>query len=528
MLIELLDGRNLDVDLAEACDLWALYKGGREFRKSIERMLPKRAQEDTETYKLRKSQAHYLNYFGPIVNYFAAWVFSRPAEAKSEPTKVDDYYALFRKNCDGVGTSLAEMLQERFTRALVQGSTWMLIDFPADDEENPVTTRADWMSRGLGDAFVTALAPESVMDWETDDRGEFEWVIVKYVDDKRASPAQKRGMVKAVWTIWKRDGWERYEATYEAGKPPPEGTDIPLKARGPIATNGRVPIVRIELGDDLWLGNALESPCREQMRQRNAHSWALGRSAYAQRVFKGDDAPEITHDPGKVIMLGPDESLLWDAPPSDVFAPIKEYNEDLREEIHRIAHQMALGVKNSAAAIGRSGDSKQIDQDASVIMVEAFAAAVRAADKTIMDLVTLGRSEKDQITGKVVERTEWTIGGMTGYDASDATAILTNAALFGTLGIESPTAHREVQKRAVHAYLPDADQATLDQIDKEIDAAVTAESVRVMRDNGVGPGDEGSGGHEPPIGGEKKDGGPPRQTELATRPNAPSPPTSKW
>lgn len=469
---QVLDHRREDTDVDLLADYAALHKGGKAFMERIDRFLPQRPAEPNEVYAFRKKSAHYLNYAGPIVNFFAALTFSDEPEVTSEPV-ADEWYTAFRDNCDGLGTDLIDVLHERIRKALVEKAAWILVDFPSDAGAQP-TDRKDWEERGLGDAYVCAFDEADVRDWCADDRGELEWAIIKQRDTRRRNPFELNDTVTDTWTVWTREEWVRYAITYKKGETPKPDDEIPEVGRGKVATPGRVPLVRIELDDALWAMDILASPQIEQARSRNALSWGLARSCFAQRIWKlheppGEDPPPQGAGNGQVI--GIDESVMWDAPPADAFTPIAEYAKGLKDELYRVAHQMAMGVENNAAAVGRSAESKEADADATTVVVHALAKVVRETLKRVLDLVALGRDDGDL---------EWKIGGMDTYGAVDAKTLTDAAIAADTLAIPSATWRRLLLRRVALAQVPDATPEEREKIVKEIEAGVTDESVVVQ------------------------------------------------
>ena len=51
----------------------------------------------------------------------------------------------------------------------------------------------------------------------------------------------------------------------------------------------------------------------------------------------------------------------------------------LKDEIYRVAQQMALGVENNAASVGRSAESKEVDSSSTETCLKAYASPVREA-----------------------------------------------------------------------------------------------------------------------------------------------------
>lgn len=469
MKLEILDTRRPDVDPELIADYEALFAGGKAFMARVRRMLPQGPDESDKRYAFRAATAHYLNYAGPIISRFPAWLFTGRLEIRREPkTDGKDFYNEIGEDCDGIGSDLTVFMRERLTRALVQKRSWILVDFPAaDPKAEPPASRAEWHERGLGEGYLCPINECDVIDWECDDRGELLMAVVKHRDTRRKSLGAGRDIVTDTWTVWTRDTWERYRVTYEAKKPPQPNDDIPLVDKGDVATKGRVPLVRLEVPDELWIMNLLASPQLEQTRARNAESWGLARTCYAMRILKLAEERELgVHGSGYGLVLGINESVEWDAPPSEAFGPIAAYSERTKEELHRVASQMAYGVNNSAGAVGRSGESKDNDNKLFDIVLGAFGQLVCSAVEKVHDLLSLGRGD---------EHLEWHVSGLDAFDVENANDLLTNVAMAQTINIPSPTFQRLMMRRAALAMVPDASDVERDRIVAEIDAAMPSE-----------------------------------------------------
>jgi hypothetical protein len=78
---------SLDVDAIER--LRALYEGGHEFREKLDTFLPKRHAEPVARYALRKQEAVYRNYVGPIIDFFTSLLFTARPEAVAKRKGAD-------------------------------------------------------------------------------------------------------------------------------------------------------------------------------------------------------------------------------------------------------------------------------------------------------------------------------------------------------------------------------------------------------------------------------------------------------
>ena len=463
MKISTLDQRKPGVDLAQLEDYEALYKGGAAMKARQTRFQPQRPYEPDEHYRFRIASAHYLNYIGPIVNFFASSLFTDRLEIRSEPTEITPYYSAWRSDVDGAGTDLVEKLKKALTLALQHGHSWLLVDFPSSPEAAP-ETRAEWEAAGLADGYLCALEASEILDWRIDDRGQLSWAIQYRSEACRMTPYDTRDTVTETWTVWASEGWERYSITYPKGKRPGSETELSPVANGRLSG---VPLVLIELPPVLWILDLLAEPQIEHMRNRNALSWSLGRTAYAQRIVKvrdrEGDLPKS--GAGYGIILAIDESIAWDAPPAEAFTPLADYTQDLKDEIYRVSSQMALGVENNSAAVGRSAASKKEDSSSTAVILKAYGKIICEATKKALSLLSSGR-------GDVIE---WTVSGLSKFASGDVSALVEQALGAQTLEIPSPTFKRHLAGRVALSLSPDADQATRDAMLKEIEAGVSAE-----------------------------------------------------
>lgn len=487
MLLKLLQTKHPEFDADTWADYWALYAGGQEWRKRAPRFIPPNPQEPADVYTQRLSAAHYRSYLGPIVDYFVAYLFSsklvQRAMVDGKETEADDFYSRFKEDCDGGGTDLVEFLRNRLTRTMVHGKAFWLVELPR--AEALPRTRAEWREQGLGDAKIRSLDRTEILDWSKDDRGRFEWLITYEASKPRRTPLEAREYTLHRWRVYDRQSVSVFEYLQPDGQPMEPDTDVGLVEQYDHGFD-EVPIVALCLPEGLWVANRVESSQREHCQLSNANSWLIRRTCYAMPVFKLRDR---THPPkmgaGYYLMIGLEEGFEWTAPPASPFGAIQAEIAVQKDEIHRIVHQMAQGVENNAAAVGRSGLSKQVDADATIVMLKAIGAVIREAVERTYDMLSRARGED----------LDWSVEGLDDYSAEDVEALLTAIAQSMALDIPSPTFAKEVRKRAALALVPGAPQDVRDTIVKEIDDNFVNESVlvppqpRELEPEGVGSGE---------------------------------------
>lgn len=451
-------------------DLEALYEGDKLFEARLNRFLPQWEREHPERYGLRKETAFYRNYLGAIVDYFAAMLFtSKPKvvarDEKTQEVNPDpgDFYTAFREDCDRTGTDLDAFFKDRLTDAMVHKCSWFSVEQPVDKSgEPPVDNRADFDSRKLGDCWLRPLSYDQVLDWEVDDAGQLVWVIVYGQSARRDGIGGGRGLVTDTWEYYLSDRIETYSITYKKDQPPPKETPVPLVATR-AHSFGRVPVIAMDLPRGLWAASRLKTPQLAHFRSSNAQNWSLATSCYSMMVFNVGD-PEAfkagTVGPTRGHIMGVDEKASWMAPPSEHFAALDANIAAQKDEIFRLAHQMALGVENNAAAIGRTAESKSEDAQSTRVILLAYARVVKEAIEQVYDLL-------EDLRG---EEICWSVEGLDDFASADLLGlvnVLEQVKGFGS--IPSRTFNVQMFKRLAEGLLPDMDQATKVKIEEEIE-----------------------------------------------------------
>lgn len=463
-------------DPAKLFDLQALYEGGDSFDARLTTFLPKRDKEPAVRYDLRKAEANYRNYIGPIIDYFAALLFtSRPvatAKAKGDDKPLTDpgeFYGRFRDDCTGQGADVDAVMKDRLTDAMVNRVSWVVVE-QRDDGKPPAESMAEFEERKLGDCWLRPVDATEVYDWDTDDRG-LEWVLIHSAEAKRKTLTSGRGWITEKWEHFTRDRIVTYAITYDRKKPPnPETTDVPQVSDRPHRF-GRVPVVPLELPVGLWVANRLKKPQLSHFRLSAAQNWGLVQTCYAMPVFtlaadeKGNYRPP-TMGAGYGIYIANGGKVDWLAPPTGHFSALAAEILSQKDEIYRIVHQMAQGVENNAAAVGRSGDSKKEDAAATRVIMLACSRVVKECIELIYDLVSTARGEKHV----------WSVAGLDDFAAADISALVDilerveDPATIG--GIPSKTFNVAMKTRLADALLPDMDQETKQKIHTEIEQGV--------------------------------------------------------
>ncbi len=435
-----------------------LFAGGAQFRKRIDRYLPKHDVEPAALYARRKAQAHYLNYCAPIANFFASLLVGCPLQIAGSDA-LDEYYSCLKEDCDGEGTDLNAFARARLTDALVARRAWVRVEFP-QTADRAIESAADFEASGLGAARLVAVPAKCITHWSRDERGCLRWLVEYDRREELVSWTDAEVTVTETWTLWQADGTaRRWQTAYPISRPPLLTDDV-QEIDAPHNPTGSIPFACLELPPELWLLNHLADAQLELFRKRNALSWSIDRTCYAMAVLKtaAKKKPDIMGS-GYYLQLGPSDSLEWPAPPSTPFDTVGAYVASLKDEIHRVATQMAQGVDNNAAAIGRSGDSKAQDAQATIVVLRAYGKLVYEMVERVLDLVVRGRGDAVSID----------VSGMDRYEADDPGVRAEQAITLQQLDVPSETLAREVMTRLALATIADADEKTKASVRAEIE-----------------------------------------------------------
>lgn len=415
----------------------------------IRSFLPKNDMDTERTYSQRCTTAKYRSYVGTIVNDYAARLFDASIAVRTsrdgvEVDKVDQFYADFKEDCDVRGTDLSAFMKDRFAQSLVKQCAYWIAEFPRDDAEEAPATRDQWLARGLDRVRITPIDAEKVLDWETDDDGNYAWVKIHDKCMRRETPSSPVVCVET-WRIFYASNVEVYQLAYDPKKPPKPDAVVPMiDAYSHEFT--RVPVCCLRMPDGMWLLDRAADAQVEHFLLSSALSWSLKKTAYPVPVFNlrdADTVPKMTAGGG--ITLGPEEKFSWSEAPCTSADVLREEIKSQKDEIFRVSQQMAMSIENSAASLGRSGESKQQDKAATEVCLRGYATHVREAIEATYELVSDARGDVD-IT--------FSVEGMSEFSITDTTTLVENTDKVMALGIQSPTLQRVLALRVAESMLP--------------------------------------------------------------------------
>lgn len=473
--------------------LKAFYEGGRALLGDwslMEEVFPRYREESDLVYEKRIRRALYMPYANEILNFIVASMSAEPLEVtlgggeEGKERPLPEWYAKFSDDCSppgGKAQSLHDHVKAAILDCLQCQVSWHRVDLPRPGQ---FQTLADQEKAGALDAYVVQIPAECVIDWDEDESGELNFVVVHTCENRRKSFSDGREMITEVWNIYTRDGWARYEYAHKKTDKIQENQQIPLADEG-THSFGRVNVFRMDVGPGLWAMDNIESAVRSHFNANSARLWALFQSLFQELyefIEPKDGQIDLSEPEGKaktqrrgqgfVQTRAKDARAEFVGPDTSSFAEARTTCADLRTEIHRVTHQMALAVDNTGAALQRSAESKGHDKASAIVVFQALGQIARKFAEDLMAMVARGRGE----TGL-----KFAAKGMAKFDAISLDSEIDRDVSLESVPIPSATFQRARKLALAKARLGDeATPEVIEAIRKELEEAITQESLEGM------------------------------------------------
>jgi hypothetical protein len=432
-----------------------LYAGGEQLRLNAYEYLVRRQKEPALVYEERLRRVFYENYVGSIVDWYAATLMRRAPMLQFEggDPGAKSFYSVLAENCDLKGTNLPEFFRQRFVQVMVCGSSFVVVDFPKAG--GAAQTRAEEDASGRSRAYLTEYAADEVINWNYDETGGLEWVVIRTSCLQQSKVTDAKWERETRWIYYDRENYQVYRKAGEAQaiEPIDEG-------RHGLAAQRRVPVFEMKVSEGLWLVNKAALLQLEHFNKSNALSWALTMGLFASPVIYSDKEWKQVVGESYFIQLGKDDRFGWTEPEGKVYQIAADNLVRLKDEIYRVCYLMNQAEQARGGFIAASGLSKQIDSAVTQEVLRAYGDMVKDAMKQV--LWAIAEARQDEVTIDVSGMDEFDIGDF-GSDLDDAKKLL-------DLGIGSETLKKQVFKKLAFKYLSDARQEIKNRVAEEIDA----------------------------------------------------------
>jgi len=434
-----------------------LYAGGEQLKANAGDYLSRRQKEPLTVYGERLERVYYENFIGSIIDWYVATLFRREPLLLIEgpDSRGSRFLHEFAEDCDLRGSSLTEFFRKQILEALIAGSSYVLLDFPRSACVPGNLAEED--RAGMSRAYLSHCAAEQLINWSTDDRGVYEWAVI------RNSYVRKDSVESAGWeteTRWLYYDRQRFEVWSRKGKDKSGPADLVDEGVHGCASMGQVPLFPVRLHDGLWLMNRAGLLQTEHFNKSNALAWALTQGLFAMPVvYTERDWNQMVGD-SYYIQFAPNDKFGWTEPEGRVYSIAAENLDRLKREIYRVCY--LLSQAGGPLHGSQSGLSKQRDFAITQEVLRALGDQVKDAMKRVLRAVSIAR--RDQTAVDVTGLDEFDIGDFSG-ELADAERLL-------TLGSGSPTLRKQVLKKLAFKYLCDVRQELKDRIGREIDDSV--------------------------------------------------------
>ncbi len=431
-----------------------LYAGGEQLRANAGEYLIRRQREPGEVYRERLSRAFYENYIGSIVDWYAATLFRREPVLTftGQNDAAKRFYSELVEDADRRGTSLADLFRRQFIESLIGGTSYVLVDFPR--VTGKAETRAAEDAMGASRAYLAPYAVEDVINWSVDDRGNFQWVVIRQQGLKKDRVEDEKWRTETRWSYYDREKFRIYRRAEEGG-----AVELLDEGTHGLARLKQVPLFAMRIPEGLWMLNRAGSLQLEHFNKSNALSWALTMGLFAMPVVYSDREWSQMVGESYYIQLGPQDKFGWTEPEGKVYQIAADNLVRLQEEIYRVCYlSQAGGLQEHAGR--QSGLSKQRDFAITHEVLRAYGDVVKEQMRRVLRAVEAARQDGLEIS----------VTGLDEFDIGDFGAELADARELLGLGLISPTLKKEVHKKLALKYLCDARQDVKDRIVEEIEA----------------------------------------------------------
>jgi hypothetical protein len=436
-----------------------LYVGGEQFRNCAQEYLIRRQREPGDVYLERLSRVFYENYIGSIVDWYAATLFRQEPvltfEGKNEGGK--QFFSALVEDADRKGSSLADFFRRQYIESLVAGTSYVLVDFPR--LAGRVETRGEEDAIGASRAYLVEYSPEDLINWSLDDRGNFDWVVLRTKSVRKDKVEDPDWREETRWAYYDKQSFRIYLET-RTGSGAGARALVDEGTHG-LARLGQVPLFGLRIPEGLWMLNRSGSLQLEHFNKANALSWAMTMGLFAMPVIYSEREWSQMVGESYYIQMGPQDRFGWAEPEGKVYQIAQDNLIWLQGEIYRVCYLAQAGGSLNGGGARQSGLSKQLDFTITEEVLRAYGDAVKEQIRRVLNAIEAAREDGLSVS----------VTGMDEFDIADLGTELEDAKSLLALGVESPTLKKEMFKKLALKFLCDSRQDVKDRVAAEIEAS---------------------------------------------------------
>jgi hypothetical protein len=186
-----------------------LMQGTASMRVAGKTYLPQKPAESDQTYQDRLKSSVLFNAFRRSVKQLTGKVFSTPVSLKDASETMEEWW----EDIDLQGNSGDVFARDVFERAMCEGISFILVDYPNVSEGELPTTLGDQKTSG-NRPYCVHIKPEQVIGWRSDIGGgarvltQVRIMETTTIDDGQFSEKevhQVRVLERGTWALWRRD-----------------------------------------------------------------------------------------------------------------------------------------------------------------------------------------------------------------------------------------------------------------------------------------------------------------------------------
>jgi len=430
-----------------------LYIGGELLKLHAQEYLLPRQREPGDVYTERLSRVFYENYIGSIVDWYSATLFRREPVVTFEGanSRGREFFSGLMDEVDLKGTGLNDFFRAQFVEGLITGSSYVLVDFPRSAKK--AGNRAEEDATGASRAYLVAYSAEDVINWNLDEQGNFDWVVIRTKLIRKERVEDAAWSKETRWAYYDKQTFRIYSQVDDVVRLVDEGTHA-------LAKLNRVPLFDLRIPEGMWMLNRAGLLQLEHFNKSNALSWALTMGLFAMPVVYSDRDWNQMVGESYYIQLAPDDKFGWTEPEGKVFSIAQDNLTRLQEEIYRVCYLAQAGGALDARG-GQSGISKQLDFSITQEVLRAYGDAMKDLIRRVLTSIEAAREDGIEIG----------VTGMDEFDITDFGTELGDAKELLGLGVSSPTLKKEIFKKLALKYLSDSRQDVKDRIVEEIEGS---------------------------------------------------------
>jgi len=445
--------------------LQACYDGTRELLRLG--YLPRHERESVANYRRRLDIAYGYNYSKSIVDLMNFYLFQKPVRRDMGRLKNDPQWKMFMDDCDLYGNSFDDFLTDQGRNAEINGAVGILVD----KTNTKFETRKEEIENRVY-PYVSAYWPVNIYDWEfrRDSRNRPYLAYLKLLDDD--------GQFRLWWTdkieVWSAPDEVDIDSTKEVNTKAKKIID----SKNPL---GKIPFIwlynmqsrvrPIGISDIQEVGKIDVSIMNNLSQGEEVIDFAafpMMRKPMREVKPMGNASDQSPDDVGPSAILEFDPEVPESKPDwleSKVREPLEailEWISKKTAEIYRVVNAGGITATEVSKA-PKSGTALTIEFQMLNAALVRKAINLEKAEKAIINFWLQWQKQQDYYETIEIKRDR-------NYNVENLAVELENILTSMTI-VKSSTFRGHMQKMTARKMLPNAEEKTINTIDKEIDSA---------------------------------------------------------